>query len=243
MSALRKVLVVDDDPVVGKSFHRVLAQKGYQVITAENAAQALEKLREQEYDVVFTDIKMPGMSGLELAEQVKAKRPWVPVVIVTGYGSAANEARAKAAGVAGFLNKPLSPDMIEDSVAHALLRPPLIAVTLPRAVGAEEAHAESPQETSRLRSIALFLLAPFIGLAYAVLLPVVGTAVLAWMGGQVLLAKMPAIRTGLRFLKEAGLLVAAPFIGLAYIVLLPFVGLVMLAWVGGQALLAKVLPD
>ena len=243
MSALRKVLVVDDDPVVGKSFHRVLAQKGYQVITAENAAQALEKLREQEYDVVFTDIKMPGMNGLELAEQVKAKRPWVPVVIVTGYGSTANEERAKAAGVAGFLNKPLSPDIIEDSVAHALLRPALVGVPPPRAVAAEQARSEKPEETSRLRNIALFLLAPFIGLAYAVLLPVVGTAVLAWMGGQVLLAKMPAIRTGLRFLKDVGLLVAAPFIGLAYIVLLPFVGIVMLAWVGGQALLAKVLPD
>ncbi len=243
MSALRKVLVVDDDPVVGKSFHRVLAQKGYQVITAENAAQALEKLREQEYDVVFTDIKMPGMSGLELAEQVKTKRPWVPVVIVTGYGSTANQERAKAAGVVGFLNKPLSPDMIEDSVSHALLRPALVGVPPPPAVAAEQARAERPEEASRLRSIALFLLAPFIGLAYAVLLPFVGTAVLAWMAGQALLVKLPAIRTGLRFLKDAGLLVTAPFIGLAYIVLLPFVGIVMLAWMGGQALLAKVRTD
>jgi len=243
MSALRKVLVVDDDPVVGKSFHRVLAQKGYQVITAENAAQALEKLREQEYDVVFTDIKMPGMSGLELAEQVKARRPWVPVVIVTGYGSTANQERAKAAGVAGFLNKPLSPDMIEDSVAHALLKPTPVAVTQPRGIAAEEVHAEPLEKTNRLRSIALFLLAPFIGLAYAVLLPVVGTAALAWMGAQALLTKVPAARTGLRFLKNAGLLVAAPFIGLAYIVLLPFVGIVMLAWIGGQTLLARVRAD
>lgn len=243
MSALRKVLVVDDDPVVGKSFHRVLAQKGYQVITAENAAQALERLREQEYDVVFTDIKMPGMNGLELAEQVKAKRPWVPVVIVTGYGSTANEERAKAAGVAAFLNKPLSPNMIEDSVAHALLKPALVAVTAPQAIAAEAAQAEPLEETSRLRSIALFLLAPFIGLAYAVLLPFVGTAVLAWMGGQALLAKMPAARTGLRFLKFSGVLVAAPFIGLAYIVLTPFIGIVMLAWMGGQTLLAKVRAD
>ncbi|MBI2224600.1 MAG: response regulator, partial [Betaproteobacteria bacterium] len=60
MDAIRKVLVVDDDPVVGKSFHRVLSGKGYAVITARNGEEALNKLRGETYDVVFTDIKMPG---------------------------------------------------------------------------------------------------------------------------------------------------------------------------------------
>src|SRR3990172_368572 len=109
MDAIRKVLVVDDDPVVGKSFDRVLSGKGYAVITARNGEEALHKLRNETYDVVFTDIKMPGMSGLEVAERVKAKQPWLPVVIVTGYGSDANEARARAAGGWGFFRQPLSP--------------------------------------------------------------------------------------------------------------------------------------
>jgi len=72
MSAIRKVLVVDDDPVVGKSFDRVLSGKGYAVITASSGQEALNKLEAEDYDVVYTDIKMPGMSGLEMAEQVKA---------------------------------------------------------------------------------------------------------------------------------------------------------------------------
>ena len=77
MGALLKVLVVDDDAVVGKSFNRVLTRdKGYVVITAQNGAEALEKMRTQQYDLVFTDIKMPGMDGVELAEQVKARQPW-----------------------------------------------------------------------------------------------------------------------------------------------------------------------
>ena len=84
MNALRKVLVVDDDPVVGRSFDRVLSGKGYAVITAVSGQEALKKLETEEYDAVFTDIKMPGMSGLEVAERVKEKRPWLPVVIVTG---------------------------------------------------------------------------------------------------------------------------------------------------------------
>ena len=120
MRALTKVLVVDDDPVIGKSFDRVLSKKGYAVITAESGAEALKKLAAEEYDVVYTDIKMPGMSGLEVAEQIKAQRPWTPVVIITGYGSEENEQRAKAAGVSAFLHKPLSPDMIEGSALAAL---------------------------------------------------------------------------------------------------------------------------
>ena len=98
MEAMKKILVVDDDPVVGRSFDRVLTRKGYAVITATNGQDALEKLRNERYDMVFTDIKMPGMSGLEVAERVKASQPWLPVVIVTGYGNDASQARAAAAG-------------------------------------------------------------------------------------------------------------------------------------------------
>jgi len=120
MTPLKKVLVVDDDPVVGRSFERVLSGKGYAVITARDGEEALHKLDAEAYDVVFTDIRMPGMSGLEVAERVKASQPWLPVVIVTGYGTEENEARAEAAGVTEFLRKPLSPEAIEGSAEKVL---------------------------------------------------------------------------------------------------------------------------
>ena len=123
MTALRKVLVVDDDPAVRKSFDRVLSGKGYAVITAENGEEALRKLNEEKYDLVYSDIRMPGMSGLEVAEKVRARRPWTPVVIITGYGTDIAEERAKAAGVSKFLHKPLSPAMIEDSARDVLAVP------------------------------------------------------------------------------------------------------------------------
>ena len=227
MSALRQVLVVDDDPVVGKSFNRVLSQKGYVVVTAENAAEALEKMRSQEYDVVFSDIKMPGMSGIELAEEIKARRPWTPVVIVTGYGSTDNQARAKAAGVSAFLNKPLSPEMIEQSAAHAIEEGAPLAKE--EAAVVEQVQAEVVQERGRLANIALFLAAPFIGLVYALMLPAVGMAMVIGMGAKAVAAKYPG------FAKVAGM-VAAPFIGLVYAVTLPFIGMGMLLWIGAQAL-------
>lgn len=230
MSALRKVLVVDDDAVVGKSFNRVLTRdKGYVVITAQNGAEALEKMRTQQYDLVFTDIKMPGMDGVELAEQVKARQPWTPVVIITGYGTENNETRAKAAGVSDFMRKPLSPEMIEQSAAHALLESGPVVTASMAEVAAPAAVVEAVATGGNLKNIALFLAAPFIGLAYAVLLPVVGIAMLAWIGGKALLQSQAAKRAP-TFLKNVALLLAAPFIGLAYAVALPFVGIGMLVW-------------
>ncbi len=239
MSALRKILVVDDDPVVGKSFTRVLSQdKGYVVITAENAAEALERLREQEYDLVFTDIKMPGMDGVELAERVKAKRPWTPVVIVTGYGSTANENRARNAGVSGFLNKPLSPEMIEDSTEQALRTPVPVIPAQWQAPAAEEAPVQPIEKPNGLKSAALFLATPFIGLIFALLLPVVGISLLAWTAGKALVQTQAAKKVP-RYLKNVALFFCAPFIGLAYAVMLPIVGTVMLVWAGVQALRTK----
>ena len=121
MKRCAKVLVVDDDPVVGKSFDRVLSGRGYAVVTASDGDEALRKIAAEEYDVVFTDIRMPGMDGIAVAEQIRERQPWLPVVIVSGYATAENEARARAAGVSAVLHKPLSPQMIEDSARERLL--------------------------------------------------------------------------------------------------------------------------
>lgn len=239
MSALRKVLVVDDDAVVGKSFNRVLTRdKGYVVITAQNGAEALEKMRTQQYDLVFTDIKMPGMDGVELAEQVKARQPWTPVVIITGYGTENNELRAKAAGVSDFMRKPLSPEMIEESAAHALLASgPVVAASMAQAAS-PAVPVEAVATGSSFKNIALFLAAPFIGLAYAVMLPLVGMAMLAWIGGKALLQSQAAKKAP-TFVKNVALLLAAPFIGLAYAVALPFVGIGLLVWTAVKPMAAR----
>lgn len=193
MNVVRKILVVDDDPVVGKSIDRVLSSKGYAVITAENGEDALLKVNNEHYDVVFTDIRMPGISGLDVAEQVKASQPWLPVVIITGYGSGTNEERAAAAGVSGFLRKPLSPEMIQASAEKALNDlAAAVAPVLPAVQGAaqETPAAEAPRNTAgTIKNIALFLAAPMIGLAYIVAMPFVGIAMLVWFGSKALLKR------------------------------------------------------
>ncbi|MFY9326767.1 MAG: response regulator [Georgfuchsia sp.] len=235
MSALHnKVLVVDDDPVVCKSVDRVLSQKGYVVITAQNAQEALDQLQGGEYDLVYTDIKMPGMDGLELAEQIKAKRPWTPVVIVTGYGTTANEARAKEAGVSAFMHKPLSPEMIEGSAMNALLQSAQIAHPQEEASIVEGVQAEPAKKENRLKNIALFIAAPFVALIYAISLPFVGMGMLAWFGVKAL-NKYPMGKKLIDVMKFA----VAPIVGLAYVIALPFAGIAMLIWVGAKALTKK----
>lgn len=198
MTALHKVLVVDDDPVVHKSFDKVLSGKGYAVITAANGDEALRKLTEEKYDVVYTDIRMPGMDGLEVAEQVREQMPWTPVVIITGYGTDAAEARAKAAGVANFLHKPLTPEMIEGSARQILAAPAVAAeaavllapAEVVLAETAEAIKAEAAGIGTAVKNIALFLAAPFIALAYVIALPFVGLGILA------VLAARAAARSG-----------------------------------------------
>jgi len=180
MTAQSKFLVVDDDPVVAKSIDRVLTGKGYAVITASSGPEALDKLASEKYDAVITDIRMPGMSGLEVAARVKESQPWLPVVIVTGYGSPENEALAKEIGVTSFLRKPLSPEMIEFGARDALMS---AEATLPPArveTPALAAVEAAPRGVARrAKDIALFAAAPFIGLAYAVAFPFVGIVLLA----------------------------------------------------------------
>ena len=122
MNASRKVLVVDDDPVVRKSFDRVLSGKGYAVITAESGEEALRKLNEEKYDLVYTDIRMPGMSGLEVAEQVKARKPWTPVVIITGYPTVDSAKQAVRLGAYDYVAKPVGPQDVINVTDGAITR-------------------------------------------------------------------------------------------------------------------------
>ena len=238
MKTQRKVLVVDDDPVIARSFDRVLSGKGYAVITARDGNEALRKLKDEKYDVVFTDIKMPGMSGIEVTERIKATQPWLPVVIVTGYGTDENEARAEAAGVSGFLRKPLSPEMIEGSTEKALLERDATVAPQQKAETAAMPQPVVEETANALKSIALFMAAPFIGLVYVLAGPFIGLGMLAWMGTREL-AKHSATKKIAIFVKDVALFLAAPFVGLVYAVLFPFIGLGMLAWMGVKALVNR----
>lgn len=191
MNARRHVLVIDDDAVVGRSFDRVLSDKGFAVDTALNGEQALRDIEARDYDVVFTDIRMPGMDGLEVAERIKARCPWTPIVVISGYGTPENEARASVLGVSGFVRKPLTPDIIESITLKALAErvaapePANEPVTAAVAEKAEEPLTGVRKAARVARNMGLFLAAPFIALGYVIALPAVGFYALARIGLEV----------------------------------------------------------
>jgi CheY-like chemotaxis protein len=190
MLQAKKVLVVDDDAVVNRSINRVLSGEGYQVRETMSGSEALAELDHQQYDMVFTDIRMPGMDGLEMTSRVKQAHPDVPVVIITGFGTEASERKARELGVAGFLRKPLTPEMIIENAERALrereetleaIRRSALALMAPAAATAT-ATAVSPaaapavaKPESVAKNVALFFAAPFIGLAYFLAVPFIGT--------------------------------------------------------------------
>ena len=195
-----QVLVIDDDAVVGRSFDRVLSEKGYEVSTAMNGEEALHTMEEHDFDLVFTDIKMPGMDGLEVTERIKERCPWTPVVVITGYGSEDNENRASVLGASGFVRKPLTPEIIESITLKALTEDMHIEQALEptREEKPAKAHkvaveasvqAEPVTDTSGarsvgkvLKSIGLFFAAPFVALSYVIALPFVGFYMFAKLG-------------------------------------------------------------
>ena len=172
----KRILVVDDDQVVGMSFERVLTNKGYRVDTALSGREAFEKYAGGDFDMVFTDLRMPDQDGLEVARRIKEMNPWLPIVVVTGYGTQEAEAKAKAIGVAEFLQKPLTPSIIEEVAARLMARtaqPAAVPATATATVAARESVA---------RNLALFFAAPFIGLAYILAFPFVGVYAIARYG-------------------------------------------------------------
>jgi len=108
-----RILVIDDELDMLMLLRMIIEEKtGYEVETTNNPSEGLKMLTERNYDLVITDLKMPGMDGLELFEELREIRSDIPVIIITAYGSpeAADEALNK--GVADFITKPFRKDTI-----------------------------------------------------------------------------------------------------------------------------------
>jgi signal transduction histidine kinase/CheY-like chemotaxis protein len=117
-----RCLVVDDEEAVGAVLGDVLETSGHSVVVLTNGAAAIERVRREPFDVVFTDLAMPGLSGWQVARAVKATAPTVPVFLVTGFGVELSAEERRAHGVELVLSKPLDIQSVLDAVAFAAAR-------------------------------------------------------------------------------------------------------------------------
>jgi two-component system response regulator AtoC len=121
MSVTPRVLVVDDKENMLKLFAKILAD-GYDLTACAEGGRALALVATEEYDVVVTDIRMPGASGFEVLRAVKARSPSTEVVMMTGYANVADAVQAMKGGAYDYLEKPFDPDAAALVVARAAER-------------------------------------------------------------------------------------------------------------------------
>lgn len=118
-----RVLVIDDEADVGAVVKEVLTRDGHEVVVCTDGESGLSRFQEESFDLVITDLGMPGVSGWEVARMVKRGRPRTPVAMITGWGDRIDPADAQSRGVDYIVAKPFKRDVIRELVASALSQP------------------------------------------------------------------------------------------------------------------------
>ncbi len=121
MASARRILVVDDDPDLAQLLQYLLTERGgYEAVVASSAEEALARAETEDWDVVLTDMHMPGATGLELAEEIHRRRPRIPILLMTSQPSVDTAVLAVRQSLTDFLVKPLDPETTLKAVARAL---------------------------------------------------------------------------------------------------------------------------
>ncbi len=115
-----KVLVVDDESVIRRGLCRVMEGRGYLAEASESGFGAIEKLQKAPFNIVITDLKMPGMDGIEVLKAIKILQPDVPVIIITGYSTVDTAVEAMKNGAFDYISKPFTPEQVIAMVEKAL---------------------------------------------------------------------------------------------------------------------------
>jgi CheY-like chemotaxis protein len=111
-----RILAVDDEAVILDSFRKILVVAGYNVDTVETGPEALSLLKKNDYDFVFTDLKMPIMDGVEVVKAVKHLKPEVDVAVITGYGTIETAVATMQYGATDYVQKPFTEDELSEFV-------------------------------------------------------------------------------------------------------------------------------
>lgn len=116
------IFFVDDEPAVCRSVSQTLQRSGYTVSCFADADHCLQQLQMQSCDLLITDVRMPGMDGIELVHRAKCIVPWLPILVITGFGDIPMAVRAVKAGAVDFIEKPLQKQSFLAAVQAALKR-------------------------------------------------------------------------------------------------------------------------
>jgi DNA-binding NtrC family response regulator len=115
-----RILIVDDETVIREGLKRVLEGQSFVVESCSSGFSAIELMQKREFDLIITDLKMPGMSGIEVLISVRTLQPHIPVILITGFASIDTAVEAMKNGASDYISKPFAPDILLDKVRNAL---------------------------------------------------------------------------------------------------------------------------
>jgi len=120
MSDRARILILDDEPIVGDRLKPALEKCGYEVETQTDSQAAIDQLARTRYDVLITDLKMSGPSGLDVLRFVKEQAPGTRVIVITGYATAEQAKESIKGGAIDFIAKPFRISQLRELIARTL---------------------------------------------------------------------------------------------------------------------------
>lgn len=114
-----RIMVLDDEPIVCKRLKPALEKQGYEVDTFTQSSEALEQLKQVEYDIIITDLKMKGVDGMQLLGEAKRRSPKTEVIVITGFATMETAKESFHKGVFDFIAKPFKLSEIQEVVNRA----------------------------------------------------------------------------------------------------------------------------
>jgi len=130
MDENNKILIIDDEDIVIQSCTQILKTDNYDIVTANNGTEGLELLKQIQPDLVFVDLKMPGISGFEVLDQIHDYDPTIVTIVITGFATVSSAVEAMKKGTFDFLPKPFTPDELRLITKRGLERRKLIIETI-----------------------------------------------------------------------------------------------------------------
>lgn len=122
-----RILIIDDEQVIREGVERALGKRGYTIAKAEDGTQGLEALQNNDFDIVLTDLMMPGMDGFAVLDWIRGNQPHIQVIVITGFATVTKAVSAMKQGAFDFVGKPFTPDYIRVVVDRAIDKLTLVA--------------------------------------------------------------------------------------------------------------------
>ncbi len=116
------ILVIDDEPGIRDLLDTLLGRKGYDVVLADSGQKGLEVFRRARPDVIVLDLKMPGMNGVTVLQQIRSLNPTQPVIVLTGAATPESEQQVRALGVTEYVEKEFSLHLLGDALKRVLFQ-------------------------------------------------------------------------------------------------------------------------